>query len=1029
MSDDQVIWKAKLLARIHDPAEKALVLLRDPLGHEGGTVGWLRHKLFPSGIDRTLGQIVHAADTWAAAADRPQWPRSVLERYADQIRFYLNPVIIHPLTGQEFKLKGTLEDQDLDQLKAESFEGFTDLIVSADGVTDYRKTTLAFWRFGPDRAPEGLGVLWGLLPADTRVPDHSIWSHLDLTSAFSAAMQGDDSQQPALLLVSLGPVQSFIAQARSTSDLWAGSHLLSQMTWQAMKVICEKYGPDQIIFPQLRGAPEVDAWLMKEVGLGEDLFKECEWPKMKSDSNPLFAAAFPNRFIALVPASVAEKLPGEICDEVRQWINEQATEAIRRLFKETNQEYREDAEYARQRDKQLDGFPELHFSIVPWTFSAQEQETSDLQKLISILDALHPQNGNPPHFLKRDTWKILSKEVKLEGARFYKPNPGVLYPAVYDATDRVHSAAKTLREFDQSAQQGYRCTLCGEREWLTDSRDELTRARGQREETLWSSISKERPRWARKGDHLCAICTLKRIWPDMISDRVRELVPNGNFSGRFVLSTHTLAMAADLEDLAPILARRTEAPGERQKQGLENLKEVELEILQSGRSALPKRLADSLDEIADERTRKLIRCLPSYRDDLLDQRDSEDQNERQQAQQKLDELNSALRQILDRELETYHAWILMDGDDMGKWLSGDETVRTTHRDSWHDVIKELAERFPELRDYANSSRAASPSWHVAISQALNAFALNVVRPIVEDFNKGRLIYAGGDDVLAMVSVDDVLDCAMLLRLAYSGLGHKADGSIWKCIAQSRFRDDRKFEIKNGHLLVEPGNKKKRRLYQMMGDHANASCGIVIAHHMAPLAAVLRELRVMEREAKQLKGKNGFAIRIMKRSGSVAKITCPWFTQLIPKNGSTAVDLDETPMAVLMKLREKLAKSISRRAAYITSHWLERLPELTDKDEFEKMVAAALAYQLSRQAEARPEERGADQSGVLDGFTELAKEVVRVAREAVERQTQTTDFYHKAIIGFIKEFLSVAEFLSRQGRVTASTQTAEVGHDD
>ena len=36
------IWQAKVAARIHDPAEKAIVLLRDPAGHEGGTVRVLR---------------------------------------------------------------------------------------------------------------------------------------------------------------------------------------------------------------------------------------------------------------------------------------------------------------------------------------------------------------------------------------------------------------------------------------------------------------------------------------------------------------------------------------------------------------------------------------------------------------------------------------------------------------------------------------------------------------------------------------------------------------------------------------------------------------------------------------------------------------------------------------------------------------------------------------------------------------------------------------------------------------------------
>ena len=38
-----------------------------------------------------------------------------------------------------------------------------------------------------------------------------------------------------LLHFTLGPVQSFVAQARRTSDLWAGSLLLSWLAGQAMK--------------------------------------------------------------------------------------------------------------------------------------------------------------------------------------------------------------------------------------------------------------------------------------------------------------------------------------------------------------------------------------------------------------------------------------------------------------------------------------------------------------------------------------------------------------------------------------------------------------------------------------------------------------------------------------------------------------------------------------------------------------------------------------------------------------------------
>ena len=33
---NDIVWHTKIAARIHDPAEKALVLMRDPAGHETG---------------------------------------------------------------------------------------------------------------------------------------------------------------------------------------------------------------------------------------------------------------------------------------------------------------------------------------------------------------------------------------------------------------------------------------------------------------------------------------------------------------------------------------------------------------------------------------------------------------------------------------------------------------------------------------------------------------------------------------------------------------------------------------------------------------------------------------------------------------------------------------------------------------------------------------------------------------------------------------------------------------------------------
>jgi CRISPR-associated protein Cmr2 len=63
-----------------------------------------------------------------------------------------------------------------------------------------------------------------------------------------------------LLLVTLGPVQDFIAQARRTRDLWYGSHLLSELGRAAARALVERGA--KLIFPSLQaGDPQLVACL------------------------------------------------------------------------------------------------------------------------------------------------------------------------------------------------------------------------------------------------------------------------------------------------------------------------------------------------------------------------------------------------------------------------------------------------------------------------------------------------------------------------------------------------------------------------------------------------------------------------------------------------------------------------------------------------------------------------------------------------------------------------------------------------
>ena len=989
--NDDIIWQTKLAARIHDPAEKALVLLRDPAGHGGGTSRALTrllaidppnegdtidpdndealsHVLFKKGLKKAIYRHVQRADWWAAAADRPQWPmkeitvttRAGQQRtfaVADwaQVRWTNKPVLIHPLTGTHFDLH-SLSDTDFHDIKQRSCNHFSNLLVALgakEGEEDLRKTLLTFWRFGPELNEEAdngkLGPLWQQLPADTRVPDHSIWDHLDLTSAFAGAFAADPNGEAALLALSIGPVQPFIAAARSTSDLWAGSHLLSRLAWEAMRPVCEALGPDAILFPRLRGVPQVDLWLRDRMGLPNDLFERCEWNRGGTDSNPLFSAALPNRFVAVVPASRAKAIAESVESDVRAWLQSTGRDVVSRLLHEAGFDTETPQPYA-QMQEQLAGFPEVHWAAVPFSLITphNKEKQTDLDT-VQLSHAMAPffgvEPGQPCGFLDTPAWKVLQGED--HDSRFFSPNPGALYPAVYELAERVMAAAKAVRPFSQTRQEGWRCSLTGETEWLTTDREQLKKSYRQQADTLWARIAKEKPSWAKKGEHLGALPAIKRLWPTLFAEEVGKAlsaVDNGEAMkiGRFVVSTHTMALAHQLD------------------QWLKDEKTNNAETPDVGGDsvALPRKL---LKEYGHKRRKlEIAKRLPG----LLDAADEEDNDAAGAQAERL------VRQTLGVDkLEAYYALLLMDGDRMGQMLSGDPQWAISYCDSFHpqvkDGFKKHAANQPAIKDYGAQKRALSPNRHLAISGALNDFSLTVVRHVVEEEHLGRVIYAGGDDVLAMLPVVDALPAAQRLRHAYSGIDPAHEGG----------RDPRGLTLHKGFAIL------KGKLMRMMGHTATASCGIVIAHHQAPLAAVRRELEAAERRAKNA-GRDRFSITVIKRSGGELELTAEW----------------GEPLKLLNDLRCFLREEgVSRRAVYNTAEWLHDLPE---PEGDATMLANLLAYQMDRQADKA--------AGEKHDIRQLAQ---RLATLAVQQP--------KDRLKWLANFLSVAEFLARETRSGAS----------
>jgi len=178
---------------------------------------------------------------------------------------------------------------------------------------------------------------------------------------------------------------------------------------------------------------------------------------------------------------------------------------------------------------------------------------------------------------------------------------------------------------------------------------------------------------------------------------------------------------------------------------------------------------------------------------------------------------------------------MMDGDRIGKLLSG--SLLLPLKNFVHPILKEeIEEKYPCYRNLLEKPRLLTPSHHIAISRAMNVFSLQIVPKIVEKYD-GRLVYAGGDDILALFLAKDAIKAAWELQDMFK------KGFI------------------NGAMLL--------------GKNVSMSAGIVFAHYKWPLFDVLEKARDAEKKAKSKYGRNALCLVLVKRSGEVVAAGIKW----------------------------------------------------------------------------------------------------------------------------------------------------------
>ncbi|MCB2056165.1 MAG: type III-B CRISPR-associated protein Cas10/Cmr2, partial [Geminicoccaceae bacterium] len=413
------------------------------------------------------------------------------------------------------------------------------------------------------------------------------------------------------------------------------------------------------------------------------------------------------------------------------------------------------------------------------------------------------------HFFER----ILTREqvdrwnVETETPDLFWEIMWVVVPAAPDSEDAL-GARKLWRGFrplPALLQQGDRCTLMPDWPELS-GHSRVTKAGKEKQTDFWNVLHEAFERKSgdgeggrrlelRDGERLCATALVKRLFPRLPEDKLAKLVkwpppeadatvPSGERlrlsympSTSYMAAVHWLKRAVGCAPescpaLYALVAEKSRALATAERQ--------------TGLTAL-----DGIGDVRDLDGKLFFRETVLHGDDLpFDEKTRKDVAE-------------LLRQIYDSEdaageklgpPSPYYAILRMDGDRMGRAIR------------------------------ANG----------AVAEALPLFA-RAARGLVEE-QSGRLVYAGADDVLALLPLEGAIPAAIALK---------------EC-----------FRLKMEKVAPN--------------DPASISAGIVFAHESAPLRAALAESsRLLDEVAKEANGRASLAVSVFRIGGPALEWATTW----------------------------------------------------------------------------------------------------------------------------------------------------------
>lgn len=902
----QLFWQAKIWGLLHDPVLKAL---HDNTGRGGNSFwrelqvmqDWVEQNFDPETSQSTVLQHIHLADYISSASDR-----GAIGTISKAVNYGQEGLdITHLLSGAKlpFRLRQEPHQRLTEGQKRAEFLRNLEQVLLPESIRQEQNIRLVYWwlwRCLPDQVCQQFsqdGTLL-LMPAETRLPDSSIWNHASVTAALSGALTGFDLpveelnrwsgknqlSHPYLAVFSFTPVQELIKASRKMRDFWAGSWILHYLSAKVCWELALRYGPDSFIYPNLFQQPLIDHWLLAQFPTFE------EWISAPTERQ-LLTAGFPNVLVLILPKAKV-RAAMQFAEETlkREWL------ALGNLvFSELTvtrgwmQDLRQ-LPHLTAEHKTWNGWLGQQWQVY-WSAVAigkegvefksaaiPEERDAEFQTWLTTQNRAFEVMGDNALFQAEELAflrQAYSLRLETQGRRF-SVNVGSWWPFIFGKTRAALAGVKNSRTWELPTVFSVRSTISGlgpavhpGQDWLPegDIKKLWRRQAGlfDGNEQLNATETVKRGLHKVLGQLLdIPDATFAASYPDLTAGVAGYLKVNRSHRDHFQSVCRAIRRELRLEE-----SNVEQLTG--QAWGIPWIDENEPDWVQRCHSRFLNAgwLAEEINSPEVKATEAAIRnerdidFVGALNEELLQLR----KTYREQIQGILD------RHYPSNNPADWYVLVVGDGDEMNQWLRG------TNLEPYHAYIpsglslpanneqqQNLRQAFEQ---FLRQRKRMGPSTHSALSRALLDFSNQLLPYLTEQRYAGRLIYGGGDDVLAYTNLWEWDDWLWDVHECFRGepdpqeqFDHTGDYWRWE----------------SGEL---PTNLSDRPLFTM-GAKATISFGVIIAHHSVPLAIALENLWDAEKQAKAHQAPNGQAkdavqVRVLYGNGNTLPATSKFTT--------------------------------------------------------------------------------------------------------------------------------------------------------